>query len=99
VVIGDLDLEGVATGPSEANSPLIVDPDAVLTFSAAPQPLQSVSRGYLEVVYALCRVHEQELSVCPPLHFWWQSTRALPPKGPPRIPIGKAANHRVNSNV
>jgi hypothetical protein len=58
VVIGDLDLEGVATGPSKADSPLIVDPDAVLPFSVALQPLQSVPWGYLEVVYALCRVHE-----------------------------------------
>jgi hypothetical protein len=99
VVIGDLDLEGVSPGPSKADSPLVVDPDAVLSLSVALQPLQSVPGRYLEIVDALRRVYEQELSVCPPLHIWWQSPRALPSKDLLSLFVGEAANHDANSNA
>jgi hypothetical protein len=44
VVISYLDLVGVASIPSEAHSPLIVDANAVLAVPATPQLLKPVSR-------------------------------------------------------
>ena len=44
VIIDDLDVEGVAVLPAEADAPLIVDPDTVLTLSVARELLQSISR-------------------------------------------------------
>ena len=44
VIIHDLSLEHVAVTPDEANPPLVVDPDAVLTGSVSHQRFQPISR-------------------------------------------------------
>ncbi|MNL88828.1 hypothetical protein D3C87_2187830 [compost metagenome] len=44
VIITDLDLIGVAIPPNETNTPLIVDPDAVLSLAIALQGLQAIPR-------------------------------------------------------
>jgi hypothetical protein len=56
VVVGDLYIEGVAPLPSEADSPLVVDPNAVLSCPVSLQALQPVAWGHSEVLYAFRRV-------------------------------------------
>jgi hypothetical protein len=43
MVVGNLNIEGVCIGPSKAESVLIVDSDAVLSFSFALQCFQLVT--------------------------------------------------------
>jgi hypothetical protein len=43
MIVYDLDLVSVALAPTKANSPLVVDADAVLAFSVACQFLQSIA--------------------------------------------------------
>jgi hypothetical protein len=62
VVIHDLDIVCVATSPSETDSPLVVDSDAVLTLSATHQPFQSIPRWNPQIFYRLCRIQHYELS-------------------------------------
>jgi hypothetical protein len=45
VVIDDFDIEGIRAGPSKADSPLPVDPDAVLARTITLKFLQSVRGG------------------------------------------------------
>jgi hypothetical protein len=52
MVVNDLNILGVVTGPAKADSPLIVDPDAVLPASVAPQGLQSIAGRDSQVVEA-----------------------------------------------
>lgn len=42
MLIHDLDIAGVAILPNKAASPLIVDPNAVLSFPVAPQLLETI---------------------------------------------------------
>jgi hypothetical protein len=49
VVVDNLDVMGVAAEPSEANSELIVDADAVLTDTIAGKLFKSIGRRHLEV--------------------------------------------------
>jgi hypothetical protein len=42
MVVYDLNVVRIALAPAKANSPLIVDPDAVLAFPIAPQGFQPV---------------------------------------------------------
>ncbi|OGQ96826.1 MAG: hypothetical protein A2521_04840 [Deltaproteobacteria bacterium RIFOXYD12_FULL_57_12] len=44
MVVGDLDIVGVTALPYETNSPLLVDADAVLTFSGTAKSLQMIRR-------------------------------------------------------
>jgi hypothetical protein len=50
MVVNDLDRDGIRLGavPFEANPPLIVDPNTVLTCALAPQRLEPVAGNYGE---------------------------------------------------
>jgi hypothetical protein len=52
VIVNDLNVIGTAIAPHKANSPLIVDPYAVLPLSAAGERLQPVPWGNAEVIDA-----------------------------------------------
>ncbi len=43
MVIGDLDLAGIAVIPFKADSPLIVDSNAILVFPVAAHPFEPVA--------------------------------------------------------
>jgi hypothetical protein len=62
VVVHDLDLFSVARVPSEADTPLIVHADAVLTLSIASGLLESVTRGDPQVIKGFRRVEEKQFS-------------------------------------
>jgi hypothetical protein len=49
VIVDNLDVVGVAAEPSEANSELVVDADAVLTDTIASKLFKSIGRWHLEV--------------------------------------------------
>jgi hypothetical protein len=93
VVVGDLNIEGVAPGPLEADPPLLVDSNAALPRSITLQPLQSVSRGCPEVVDPLGSIYEQQLAVGSALHVWRQDPRSLSPKGFLGLFIREAPDH------
>jgi hypothetical protein len=51
MVVHDFYVNSITIHPDEANSPLIIDPDAVLSFSVSPQRFQSVRRWNTQIVY------------------------------------------------
>ncbi len=61
MVVDDLNVVSVAVSPSKANSPLVVDPNAVLTPALAPQPLESVARWDAKVFQARHRIEDPQL--------------------------------------
>ena len=50
MVIGDFDIKSIAVLPAEADSPLIVDGDGVLTETIPLEGVQAVARRHFEVV-------------------------------------------------
>jgi hypothetical protein len=62
VVVDDLDRVRFTVMPCEADSPLLIDPNAVLTFSIPFQLLQSVSWGDSQVFQRVGTIDEKELS-------------------------------------
>jgi hypothetical protein len=93
VIVRDLNVEGVASGPAEADSPLVVDPNAVLPLSISPQPLQSVPRGHPEVIDPFRGVQEQKFAVRPTLYIRWQQPRPLSPEDLLRLSVREASDH------
>jgi hypothetical protein len=49
MIVDDLDVESVALFPNEANSPLIINANAVLTLAVASQRFQAIARGSQQV--------------------------------------------------
>ena len=53
MVVHDIDLKGVPVLPAKADSPLVVDPDAVLPASIAAEFLQPVAERHAKIVQIL----------------------------------------------
>jgi hypothetical protein len=62
MVIDDFDVFGAAVRPSEADSPLVVDANAVLSLPVSPQGLQPVSRRNPQIAEAAGNLELAELS-------------------------------------
>src|SRR3990172_4207303 len=94
VVVADLDVMGVSVLPAEADSPLVVDPNAVLADAVPGEALQAVPWRHAELVQSLGGVHEQQLAVRSSLHVRCQLARPLPLKHLPCLGVPEGSNHR-----
>src|SRR5215831_20499015 len=63
MVVDDLDVPRAVVSPTEADSPLVVDPDAVLPASIAAELLEPVSRRHTQIVQVLGTVQHLQLSL------------------------------------
>src|SRR5262245_89272 len=93
VVVDDLDVEGVVVLPDEADAPLIVDANAVLTCSVPFQVLQMVTGRYAKVLDRPRIVDEQKLDACPPLEIKSETTYGLPVEDAFGVAISEASYH------
>jgi hypothetical protein len=93
VVIDYLHVVGIAFVPSKADAPLSVDPNAVLTGTVAPQPLQAVARRHTEIGQTRRRIQHAKL----PQRHSLNSRPELPERLSLEEPIGvlipKALDH------
>jgi hypothetical protein len=62
VVVGYLDIIGIGAAPREANPPLVIDPDRVLTGPLTAQLLQAVSWKGPQISERLRTVQHDELA-------------------------------------
>jgi hypothetical protein len=95
VVVRDLDVVGVTTPPSEADPPLVIDPDAVLPLPITAQSFQPVARRDAQVVQAVRSVQHPELPQCHPLHIGSKPPDGVPFEQPLGVSIAEALDHDV----
>jgi hypothetical protein len=69
VIVDDFDVSGPRSRPGKADSPLIIDSDAVLPHPFAPESLQSIPRGYPQIVERLRSIDDQQLTIRPSLQI------------------------------
>ncbi len=67
VIVDDLDVENIALLPAKTNAPLIVDPNAVLAFAAAPQSFQPIPGRDSQIFQPPCLMQVQKLPPSAPL--------------------------------
>ncbi|QNM63704.1 hypothetical protein XHV734_5031 [Xanthomonas hortorum pv. vitians] len=77
MVIDDVDLGDIALHPSEADAPLVVDPDAVLPASLALQRFQPVGRWNTQIVEVRGSVEHAQLAARDRLDVGRQPAGAL----------------------
>ena len=77
MVVDDLDLEGVAAAPDEADAPLAIDSDAVLSRPISLQLLESIGRRDPQVFDSLGSVEHPQLPEGDPLNVRPEALHAL----------------------
>jgi hypothetical protein len=77
VIVDDLDVERVAVIPVEADPPLIIDPDAMLTLPISREFFQAIPRRHFEVAQRISRVQQEELLQGRSVNILWELSRAL----------------------
>jgi hypothetical protein len=77
MIIHNLHLFGMAFSPHEADAPLVIDTDAVLSFTIPLQGFQSIRRWQAEVFQPAGRVERIELYEGPLLNITGELTDEL----------------------
>ena len=70
----------MAIAPFEANAPLVVDPNAVLTGAVSAQSFQSIGRRHAQILQGLRPVEHSQLAQGNLLNVGRQPARPLPLK-------------------
>ncbi len=93
MVVDDLDVMGVSAGPAEANTPLLVDADAMLPRPIAAELLEVVCGRNAKVEKAGGRVEQEKLAESDSQKLGRQPTDPLPLEETFGIPVAEATNH------
>lgn len=94
VVVDDLGVVRVAFTPPEAEAPLIVDADAVLTLTRAPQFFEAIARRHPKVIERHRRVQLSQFPKCDSPDIDTEPANRLPVEETLRVGIVEAANHK-----
>jgi len=95
MVIDNFDIVGVFTSPAKAETPLIVDADAVLAATVTFEGFQAVAGRKPHDVESVGSIELEEFSSGGALDIGWQVTRGRAGKEPCGLGIGKAFDHEV----
>ncbi len=93
VVVDDLDVERVGGAPDEADAPLIVDADAVLTGAIGLECFEAVAWRNAKVGERIGRIENDELSKRDALEACRQPARATTVKERFRVGVAEGAYH------
>jgi hypothetical protein len=99
MVIYDFHVECVLALPAEANPPLVINPDTVLSFAIASQGFQAIAIRRAKIGQAASLVQQKQLSPSDSLNLGWQTARRLIVKELFGLTTGETANHSPHYNV
>lgn len=87
MIVDDFDIESVALAPSEANPPLVIDADAVLTSAVARELLKSIPWGNSQIRNCTRGIEDREFPVGRTLKIRRKPAHSLPREyGPGTLP-------------
>jgi len=95
MVIDDLDVIGIPAPPFKANSPLIVDADAVKARPVARKFFESIPRRDTKIRQFIGSVQDQKLPERGPLEFWRPPAHRFTGKDPLGVSVAEALDHSV----
>jgi hypothetical protein len=93
VVVGDLHVVGISAVPSETDTPLVVDRDAVLPGPITSQLLQPIPGLHAKVIQPGSGVHHPKLSQSDLLHFSSEPASWSSVEQPLGVPVAEALDH------
>jgi hypothetical protein len=95
VVIDDFDRKGLSVFPFEADPPLVIYPDTVLTLSVSFKFLQTVPRGQPEIFNRVRGVKKKQFSEGQPMELRGEPPRSLSIEDCLGDRVLEAADHKI----
>lgn len=93
MIVNDLDLMGITCLPSEADAPLVVDPDTVLPGALPSKPLEPVPWRATQIIERLSGINDDQLAQHGALKLARISADAFPLEEPLSVLITEALDH------
>jgi hypothetical protein len=93
VIVGDFDFVGAAVPPSEADAPLVVDSDRMLSLAITSQRMQFVAWRQPEIVEITSGVNHQKLLTGSDENLVWEALGLLAMKNRLRYLVPEAPDH------
>ncbi len=93
MIVDDFDVVRIAISPPKANSPLVVDPDAVLALSVAAEFLQSIARRNSQITKRSGRLEDEELPQRGSLQLYREASQPLATQHSFGVPISEGLDH------
>lgn len=90
--VDDLDVEGIGRAPDEADAPLIVEADAELAGTIAPERLEAVAGRHAQVGERVGRIEDGESPQRDALKAGGQETRAATLREHVRFGVAEGAD-------
>ena len=93
MIVRDLNVDGFAVFPSEADAPLVVDPDTVLPLPVPAELLQSVRRWYAKVIQIFRTMEDDKFPIPNQLNVPRKALRKLLPPDFGRLLVLERLDH------
>lgn len=93
MIIHDFDVQGIPRVPLEANTPLVVDANTVLSAPIAAQSFQAICWRHAQILQCLRPIQHTQLAQRDLLNVGGQSARPLAVENFLRLWILETANH------
>lgn len=99
MIVNYFNIRRLAGLPPEADAPLIVHTDAVLTFTVSRKHIETITRRRSEVLNQISTLYQIEFTLGKLLNGQREPLDSLPVEYPLGILVTKGFNHKGNSNV
>ena len=96
MVIHDLDIMRIAVRPTKADSPLIVDPDAVLSRPIALEPLEPIAGWHAKVIERFGGIDNHQLAQHGSQELGRVAAHPFSTKEALSVPVAEALDHLVS---
>ena len=99
MVIHDFDVMRIGVSPPEADTPLVVDSNAVLTFPVSCQSFQSIAGRNSQIIDRLSSIQHRQLSERRLLYVLAKPPGSFSFEDPPSFSVPEAPDHIGKYNV
>jgi len=96
VIICNFNIVSITLNEPEADAPLVVDGDRMLSFSVSSEFVEPISRRNPKVIQARCQIYVLELSSRPPYYVWRQSLGPTGREQSLRVLVDETLDHASN---
>jgi hypothetical protein len=96
VIICNFNIVRITLNEPEADAPLVVDGDRMLSFSFSSEFVEPISWRNPKVIQARCQIYVLELSSRPPYYVWRQSLGPTGREQSLRVLVDETLDHASN---